>query len=125
MNFIKQVITVFIICIIGELISAVIPAPFPGSVIAMIVLFLCLIFKVINVEKIYDISNFLLQNMSLLFIPATVSIIEYLDVLKSVFWQFLFICLITTVISFVCTAYSVKAVMYLMKKWSERKGKNA
>lgn len=125
MNFIRQAITIFIICIIGELISAIIPAPFPGSVIAMIVLFLCLIFKVLSVEKIHGFSEFLLQNMSLLFIPATVSIIEYLDVLKSVFWQFLFICLITTIISFVCTAYSVKAVMYLIKKRSERKEKNA
>lgn len=124
MNFIKQVIIVFVICIIGELISTILPVPFPGSVVGMIVLFLCLIFKAVKVEKIRDFSDFLLQNMALMFIPPTVSVIEYFDVLKSVLWQFVFICIITTIISFVCTAYTVTLVIHLMKKHSERREKN-
>ena len=91
----------------------------------MVILFLCLVTGVVKAGQIRDVSEFLVNNMALLFVPATVSIIEYTDILKNVFWRFLFICFITTVICFVCTAYSVKAVIYLMQKWDERKNKNA
>ena len=125
MNIIKQIIIVFTICFIGEIISMFLPIPFPGSVLAMVILFFCLLFRVVKVGQIREISEFLVKNMTLLFIPATVSIIEYTDILKDVFWRFLFICFVTTVICFVCTAYSVKAVICLMQKWEERKNKNA
>ena len=118
----KQLITVFSICFIGEIISMVLPIPFPGSVIAMVILFLCLILRAVKPESVKGISEFFLKNMTFVFIPATVSIIEYLDVLKNVFWRFLAICLISTVICFLCTAYSVKGVMYLIKKHEEKKG---
>jgi len=122
---IKQIVLIFAICFVGEIISSFLPVPFPGSVIAMVLLFLCLILKVIRMEAVSELSDFLLGNMTLLFIPPTVSIIEYTEILKSVFWRFLFICLVTTVICFVCTAYSVKATMYIMKKLKEGKNNNA
>lgn len=100
------------------------PFPFPGSVIALILLFLFLVFKLIKVEQVNIVSDFLLKNMSFIFLPATVSIIAYVDVFKSIIWQFLTICILTTIITFYCTAYAVKLTIYLMKKFEERE-KNA
>ena len=59
----------------------------------------------------------MLKNMAFFFIPVTASIVSYADVLKSILWQFVFICVVTTVITFVCTAYSVKLTIYLMNKF--------
>ncbi len=117
MKLLEQVLKIFIICIFGELIANVLTIPFPGSVLAMILLFLCLAFKLIRVEQIDIAADFLLKNMVLLFIPSTVSIISYVGVFEDIIFKFLFICIVTTVITFICTAYSVKLTMYIMNKF--------
>lgn len=116
MKLLEQVLRIFLLCVLGEVIAGFLTIPFPGSVMAMILLFLCLLFRLIKIEQIDTVSDFLLKNMPLLFIPSTVSFISYLDVLQGVMFKFLFICIITTVITFFCTAYSVKLTMYIIDK---------
>ncbi|MBQ7097669.1 MAG: CidA/LrgA family protein [Clostridia bacterium] len=117
MKIFGQIIRLFTLCCIGDLISLMLPFPFPGSVIALVLLFLLLISGLIKTEQINTVSDFLLKNMSFVFLPSTVSIISYIDVFKSIIWQFLFICIITTVITFFATAYAVKFTIYLMNKF--------
>ena len=123
MKLLKQLIIVFIICCIGNLISYFLPIPFPGSVLALILLFLCMYFKVVKPSQISDVSDFLLHNMTILFIPATVSIISYVDILKKFLIPFLVICFVSTVIVFFLTAFTVKLVIFIMNK--RRSKKNA
>ena len=104
------------LCCMGDLVSAMLPFPIPGSVIALILLFICLSTKLIKPEQINIVSDFLLKNMAFVFLPSTVSIISYIHVFSGILWQFLFICITTTIITFYCTAYTVKLTMYLMKK---------
>lgn len=92
------------------------PFPFPGSVLAMIILFVLLVLGVVKARQVEPVADFLLKNMSFVFLPATVSIITYLDVFKGIVWKFLFICIVTTIITFACTAYSVRLTVYLMNK---------
>ena len=54
----------------------------PGSILGMIILFLLLQFKIISEEKIKDVSDFLLGNMGIFFIPAGVSLIQSLGLIK-------------------------------------------
>ena len=54
----------------------------PGSILGMIILFLLLQFKVIREEKIKDVADFLLGNMGIFFIPAGVSLIQSLGLIK-------------------------------------------
>lgn len=121
MSFFRQIIRIFSLCCIGDLVSLILPFPIPGSVIALILLFLLLLFKVIRPQQINIVADFLLKNMAFVFVPSTVSIIAYLDVFSNILWKFLLICCITTVFTFYCTAYSVKLSMYLLNK---RKGGN-
>lgn len=111
-----QIAIIFAVCVVGDFISHFLPIPFPGSVIAMVILFFCLLSGAVKLGQIEKTSDFFLQNMAFFFIPATVSIIDYLDTLKSVLLPFIFICLVTTVITFLCTAYAVKGVIYLMNR---------
>ncbi len=121
MKLFKQVIWIFLLCCMGDIVSLLLPFPFPGSVIALILLFLLLLFKALKPEQINIFSDFLLKNMALVFVPSTVSIIAYLNVFSNILWKFLLICCITTVFTFYCTAYSVKLTMYLLNK---RRNKN-
>lgn len=119
MSFFRQLIRIFSLCLIGDLVSQILPFPFPGSVIALILLFLLLSFKAIKPEQINIVADFLLKNMAFVFVPSTVSIIAYMDVLSDILWKFLLICCVTTVFTFYCTAYSVKLAMYLLNKRKE------
>lgn len=103
-------------CCIGDVISAILPFPLPGSIIALILLFVLLATNVIRLDQINMVADFLLKNMTFVFLPATLSIINYIDVFKSFWWKFLLICLATTVIIFLATYYSVKLTLYIMNK---------
>lgn len=107
---------IFLLCCIGDLISVMLPFPFPGNVIALILLFLLLLFKLVNPQQINIVADFLLKHMAFVFLPSTVSIISYLDILSNILWKFLLVCCLSTILTFFCTAYSVKLTLYLLNR---------
>ncbi len=124
MKIFAKTIILFVLFMISDVIAGFLPFPFPGSILAMIILFFMLLLGIVKAKNLEPVSDFLLKNMPLLFIPPTVSIISYLDILKSVLWQFLAVCILSTVVTFALTAYSVKLTVYLMNKRKEN-NKNA
>lgn len=122
MKIIKQIGIIFSICWIAQIIESILPFDFPASVVGMIMLFALLVLGGLKVDHIREKSDFLLSNMAFFFIPAGVSIINYFDVLKSCVLQLLVICVVSTVITFAATAYSMKLVLKLM---AARRGKTA
>lgn len=56
--------------------------PLPGSVIGLLLLVLSLIFKIIKVEYIQDGASFLIGVLTLFFIPATVGVIDYPELMS-------------------------------------------
>lgn len=121
LKIITQVGIIFGVCWAAQIVEQALPFAFPASVIGMILMFLLLAFRVLKVDHIREKSDFLLGNMAFFFIPAGVIIINYFDVLKDWVFQLIFICIVTTVITFVVTAYSMRFVMYLMARFSEKK----
>ncbi len=115
MEIILQLTIILGACLCGEVISALLPITFPGSVIAMILLFLLLFSGILKEKQVSTVGDFLLKNMSIFFLPAAVGILEYWDVISGVLLQFLLICALTTVLTFGATAYTVMAVQKLMK----------
>ena len=120
MKLFKKTLILFVVCFISDIIAHFLPFPFPGSVLAMIITFLLLLSGLVKVRQIEPVSDFLVKNMAFVFLPSTVSIVSYLDVFQSILWQFLLICIVTTFITFVCTAYSVKLTVYLINKRKEK-----
>lgn len=116
MNILGQITLVFGLCFLGEIVATILPVQFPASVIAMIILFVLLVSKIVKKDSLESITSFLTGNMALFFIPATVAIVKSYDIFKDYIWQFLFVCFITTVITFLATAHTVMLVMKFMKK---------
>lgn len=116
MKIIIQFGIIFAICWISQIIEKILPFDFPATVIGMILVFLLLVTKVLKVEHIREKSDFLLSNMAFFFLPAGVSIINYFDILKSNAVQLVVICVVSTVVTFAVTAYSMKLVVYLMNR---------
>lgn len=113
----------FCVCWISLVIEHYLPFSFPASVIGMVLLLICLLTGFLKIEHVQEKADFLLSNMAFFFVPAGVSIINYFDELKSTAVQLIIICIISTVVTFAVTAYSVMLTVRLMKKWKDRRKK--
>ena len=85
----------------------------PGTIIGMIILFLLLQFKIIKEETIKDVSDFLLNNMVIFFIPAGVSLIESLGLIKE---NILILILTGTVATIIIMVATGKTVDFMINK---------
>ncbi len=76
---------------IGNLISSLFNLPFPGSIIGMIFLFLALQFKLVKIQDIDTVGSFLINNMTILFLPAGVGIMAKWGLISHFWIQILLI----------------------------------
>lgn len=83
MKIFNQLGVIFGIWASGELISSLCSdfIKVPGAILGMIILFLLLQFKIIKEESIREVSDFLLNNMAIFFVPAGVSLINSLGLI--------------------------------------------
>ena len=117
MKVLWQIGVILGICLIGEGIAHLLPIPFPSSVISMILLFILLLTKRVESRHLIDSSNFLIRNMSFLFIPDGVGVMRVFDSIKGSLLQLLTVCIVSTVITFAVTSYTVRGVIRL-QEWA-------
>ena len=119
MKILLQICDVFGVCWIGEGLAMVLPLP--GSVISMVLLLILLLTRLLKPEHIREKSDFLLKNMAFFFIPAGVALMESFGVLVRNLFPFLAVCLISTVVTFAVTAYTVRGAVWLQNRLRKRK----
>ncbi|VUW98421.1 Antiholin-like protein LrgA [Streptococcus pasteurianus] len=83
MKLYVQFMIILVFSFIGEAISNLLHLPIPGSIIGLVLLFLALEFKLIRLRHIDVVGNFLLNNMTILFLPAAVGIMEKFNDIKN------------------------------------------
>lgn len=69
MGIMAQIGIVLAVCLVGEGIAALLPIPFPASVISMVLLFLLLAAKLLRPHHIKEKSIFLITNMACFLCP--------------------------------------------------------
>jgi len=123
MKLLWQIGLVFGVCLLGQVIAALLPVAFPGSVISMVLLFLLLLFRLVKVDHIQQKADFLLKNMAFFFIPAGVGILAQFDLIKDHILALLAVVVITTLLTFGSTALVVQGIIALQDRWDARKRK--
>lgn len=108
------------ICLAGDQVSALLPVDVPGNICSMVLLLAFLLGGVIRMENIADAANFLLDNMAVFFVPAAVAIMGSVDLLAGNILKLVLICLITTVLVFFVTSFTVSTVANLMARREAR-----
>ena len=121
MRILKQIGFIFGICWVGQIIAELIPVPFPGSVMSMVLLFILFMLNWANPEKLKNVNDFLLENMSFFFVPSAVSIITKYDLIKNSIVQILIICVVSFVVTFAVTAYTVTFVMKIQERFRRKR----
>lgn len=121
LKILLQLAGIFALCVVGEGIAAILPFAFPGSAIAMVLLFLGFLFKVIKPAQVAETGEFLLGNMAIFFVPAAVGLMECFGKIKSALIPIFIICILSTILTFAATAYTVRLTVFLQKKFRERR----
>ena len=100
MKILIQLGLLFGVCILGDLISAVLPFAFPGSVVSMLLMLFLLLSGFMKESAIEESATFFLKNMTFFFIPFGVGILRYATLIRSVWWQLLVVNLVSLLACF-------------------------
>ena len=98
MKYIREFGIIIVISLIGELLNYLIPLPIPSSIYGLVIMFLCLHFKIVKVADVKKTAVFLIEIMPLMFSPAAVGIIESWDIIKPNVIAYAIITIVSTVL---------------------------
>ena len=98
MKYIREFGIIIVISLIGELLNYLIPLPIPSSIYGLVIMFLCLHFKIVKIDDVKKTAVFLIEIMPLMFIPAAVGIIESWDIIKPNVIAYAIITIVSTVL---------------------------
>ena len=116
MKILLQIGVVFGVYWGSQCIEAVLPFPFPASVIGLLVLLGLLLLGVVKVDHIREKSDFLLGNLGFFFVPAGVGVMRYGDLFLREGLAIGAVLVISTLIAMLVTAYTIIFVDKLVHK---------
>ena len=111
MKYIKQTSIILGICFVAELLEYLIPLPVAASIYGLIIMLAALMTKVIKLEDVEDVADFLTGNLAIMFIPATVGIMDSVDEMKKMFIPLVVISVVTTLLIMSVTGWVAQAIM--------------
>ena len=116
MKLFKQLTIVFLICMAGEVVAAMLPFPFPAAVAALLIMLGLFISGVLKPESVQELAEYLLANMAFLFVPSGVAILDEYASIQGNVLQLLIVMVVSLVITFAVTAYTVTGVIHVMER---------
>ncbi len=102
---VQQCAVIFGCLALGELVVYLTGTDLPSSIIGMLVLTCLLKFKIVKLEKIQKISDFLVSNIGFFFVPPGIALMLYLDMIKEEFWPILVSAFVSTVLVLAVTGW--------------------
>ncbi len=119
LKYLKQFGIILFLSFVGEILHELVPLPVPASIYGIILLFLCLEWRVISVSAVKEASSFLIEIMPVMFIPAAVGLMDSWENIKNAWIPYMVITLIST---FGVMAAAGKAVQFIMN-WEKKNRK--
>lgn len=119
MKYLKQFGIIVLLSFVGEIIHELVPLPIPASIYGIIILFLCLEFKVISVDSIREVSGFLVEIMPVMFIPAAVGLIDSWQTIKEAWLQYAVLTVVSTFAVMIVAGKVVQSVRQRTEKKEE------
>ncbi len=102
---IRQLAILFGCLALGELVIALTHIPLPSSILGMLLLTLLLKLKIVKLEWVRSISEFLVSNIGFFFVPPGVAVMLYFDIIKAEFWPIFTASVLSTVLVLAVTGW--------------------
>lgn len=119
MKIIVQIGVIFGIYWLSQGIEAILPFSFPASVISLLLLLVLLLTGVVKMKHVQEKADFMIGNLAFFFVPVSVGIMNYVDLILENGVAFITICVVSTVLTFAATAWTVQLTNRLLNKKKE------
>ena len=113
-----QILILFIFYFVGDLIVTLLNIKFPGSIVGLVLLWTCLYFKWLDVRFVAGGASMLIAFLTLFFIPSTVGIVQYPELLTKSGVLLIIAVVISSIFAFVFTG----KLGQFLEKMEEKKG---
>lgn len=100
--------TLLVFQTLGEGLAYALSLPVPGPVLGMVLLFVYLLLRKAEAEKLTPTAQELLKHLSLLFIPAGVGIIVHMDRVGAEWLPIVAALVISAMVSLIVTAFALR-----------------
>ncbi len=117
-KYIKQICIILVICLIAEAMEYFIPLPIAASMYGLVLMLIALTTKIIPLKEVENVSDFLTENLSIMFIPPTVGIMASVEEIKQMFVPLVVISVVSTLLIMTVTGRVAQAII-------RRKGKQS
>ena len=107
---VRQCFILFGCLFVGELIVSVTGLKLPASIIGMLVLTLLLQLKVVKLEWVRGLTDFLIANLGFFFVPPGVALMLYFDLIKAEIVPITLATILSTVIVLLVTGHTHQVV---------------
>jgi holin-like protein len=102
-QYLRQLVIILFISLLGETCNAILPLPIPASVYGMAIMLVLLITGVIRLHQIQKVANLFLEFMPLMFIPIALKILPVWTEFQNVILPFFIISVTGTFLVIVIT----------------------
>ena len=107
---VRQCFILFGCLALGELTVRTTGVKLPSSIIGMLLLTLLLKLKVIKLEWVRGLTDFLIANLGFFFVPPGVALMRYFDLIRAEILPIALATLLSTVIVLIITGHTHQAV---------------
>ena len=121
---IRQCTIIFGCLAVGELIVWLTGISIPSSIIGMLLLTALLQMKVVKLEWVKGMSDFLISNLGFFFVPPGVALMLYFDIIKAELLPIVLATAISTMLVMITTGWTDQYLRKLYKKKEDGHGDN-
>lgn len=121
---IRQCTIIFGCLAVGELIVWLTGISIPSSIIGMLLLTALLQMKVVKLEWVKGMSDFLISNLGFFFVPPGVALMLYFDIIKAELLPIVLATAVSTMLVMITTGWTDQYLRKLNKKKEDGHGDN-
>ena len=111
MKLIREVLWIIFFTFVGEILNASLPLPVPAGVYGLILMLIFLMRGIIRLDEVEQAGNFLLETMSIMFLPAAVGSMTVSKLLLPVLFPYMVIILFSTFLVMAVTGLSAEFIL--------------
>ncbi len=116
MKYVKQLMLILLISLLGEVLCAYLPLPIPASIYGLVLMLAGLCSGIIKLAAVEETAKFLIRIMQVMFIPAAVGLLDAWGVLQPILLPVTVILVVTTVLVMVTSGKAAQWVQNRERK---------
>lgn len=113
MKYIKQFAIIMTVCLLGELLAQLLPFTIPASVYGLFLMLIALMTKIIKPSHVKETSDFLMDVMPIMFVPASVGLVVSWGLLKEILIPVIIVSVLGTLVVMIASGKTVDVLMKL------------